>query len=87
MQDQTKQIPGDSDRRVQRAVVAQTLRDDHEERWSRAELEAELARDAPTTIDDALHHLEIEGVIEIAGETVRASRATKHLDALEMIAL
>jgi len=87
MQGQTKQIPGSGDRRVQRAIVAQTLRDDHDARWSRAELETALGRDAPTTIDDALHRLATEGVIEIAGETVRASRATKHLDALEMIAL
>jgi len=87
MQDQTKQIPSDSDRRVQRAIVAQTLREDHDKRWSRAALEAELGHDAPITIDDALHRLESEGVIEIAGETVQASRAARHLDALEMIAL
>jgi hypothetical protein len=87
MQDQTKQIPSDSDRRVQRAIVAQTLRDDHDRHWSRAELETELGHDTPTTIDDALHRLESEGVVEIAGETVRASRAARHLDLLEMIAL
>ncbi len=87
MQDQTKQIPSDSDRRVQRAIVAQILREDHDKRWSRAALETELSHDAPITIDDALHRLESEGVIEIAGEIVQASRAARHLDALEMIAL
>lgn len=88
MQDQTKQIPSDSDRRVQRAVVAQTLRDNHDRHWSRAELETELAgRGTPIAIDDALNRLESEGVVEIAGETVRASRAARHLDLLEMIAL
>ncbi len=70
MQDQTKQIPSDGERRVQRAIVSQTLREDHERGWSRAELEAQLGHDAPITIDDALHRLEREGVIEIAGETV-----------------
>ncbi len=88
MQAQTKQIPSGSDRQVQRAIVAHTLRDDHDERWSRAELETELAgRGAPIAIDDALHRLESEGIVEIAGETVRASRAARHLDLLEMIAL
>lgn len=87
MQDQTKQIHSDYDRRVQRAIVSQTLSDDHDERWSRAELETELNHSDPTVIDDALNCLESEGVIEIAGETVQASRAAKHLDVLELIAL
>lgn len=87
MRDQTKQIPSGDDRRVQRAIVSQTLREDHERRWWRAELEAKLGHDASIAIDDALHRLESEGVIEIAGETIKASRAVRHLDALEMIAL
>jgi hypothetical protein len=87
MQDQTKQIPSGNDRRVQRAIVSQTLGDDHDKRWSRAELEAELNHNDPTAIDDALNYLQSEGVIEIEGETVQASRAARHLDALEMIAL
>ena len=86
MQDQTKQIRSDSDRLVERAIILQALRDDHE-RWSRAELEAELDYADPTSIDDALTHLRYMGVIEIADGTIRASRAAKCLDELGMIAV
>lgn len=87
MQDQTKQIPSDSDRRVERAIVLQALRDDHDQGWSRAELEAGLDQADPIAISDALTVLNDEGVIELAGETVRASRAAMHLDKLGMIAI
>jgi hypothetical protein len=87
MQDQTKQTSSDHGRRVERAIVSQTLRDDHDKRWSRAELEAELGRADAIEIDDALARLAREGVIAIAGETVQASRAAVHLDALAMIAV
>jgi hypothetical protein len=87
MQDQTKQILNDRDRRVERAIVLQTLRDDHDEGWSRAELETELAHTDPLAIGDAITRLEGEGVIELAGETVRASRAAMHLNELGLIAV
>ncbi len=87
MQDQTKQIPNDRDRRVERAIVLQTLRDDHDEGWSRAELEAELDHADPITIENALSVLKDEGVIELTGETVRASSASMHLDELGMISV
>ena len=87
MQDQTKQIPSEDERRVQRAIVVQALRDDHDRRWPRAELESELGETDALAVADALAHLEGEGVIEIDGETVQASNAVLHLDRLEMIAL
>jgi SOS-response transcriptional repressor LexA len=87
MQDQTKQIRSDRDRVVQRALVAQTLREDHGPRWTRGELEAELGDADPPTIADALTRLQREGVVELDGEAVRASRATRHLDELALIAL
>jgi hypothetical protein len=87
MQDQTKQIHSDSDRTVQRAIVLQALRDDHDSSWSRAELEAELDQADPITISDALTVLKDEGVIDLAGEMVRASRAAMHLDGLGMISV
>ncbi len=86
MQDQTKQIPSNHDPRVQRAIVLQTLRDDHDVSWSRAELEAELDHD-PIAIGDALTLLKEKGVIDLADQTVRASCAAIHLDELEMIAV
>jgi SOS-response transcriptional repressor LexA len=87
MQDQTKQIPSDDDRRLERAIVSQTLRDDHDRRWSRAELGAELGHADPMAIDNALTRLQGEGVVELTDETVRASRAAQRLDELGMIAV
>jgi hypothetical protein len=87
MQDQTKQIPDDTGRQVERAIVLHTLREDHDERWSRAELEAELDHVDSIAIGDALIRLEGEGVIELADETIRASGAARRLDELGMIAV
>jgi hypothetical protein len=87
MHDQTNQISGDRERLVQRAIVAHTLRDDHSARWARSELEAELKDVDRLAIADALTRLQTEGVVELDGEIVLASSATRHLDALELIAL
>ena len=54
MQDQNKQVRSSDDRRVEKAIVLQLLRDDHDERWSRAELEVELVPTGPLAISDAL---------------------------------
>jgi DNA-binding HxlR family transcriptional regulator len=86
MQDQTQQIRSD-EHKVERAIVLQILRDDHDENWSRAELEIALGDTEQLTISDALARLEEEGVIELSGEIVLATRATRHLDALELLAI
>ncbi len=72
---------------AQRAIILQVLRDDHTETWSRAELESEIYGIEPLAISDALATLEAEGVVNVTGEQVRASRATWHLDTLGMIAI
>jgi hypothetical protein len=87
MQDQTKQISSDRDRLLERAIVLQTIRDDHDDGWARIELAAELGDADPIAVRVALTRLEDEGVIEFAGETVRASRATMRLNELDMIAI
>jgi hypothetical protein len=87
MQDQSKQVPGSDDRLVEKAIVLQLLRDDHDERWSRAELEVEMFPIGPMAISDALARLEAEGVLHLFGEAVSASRATKRLDDLELISI
>lgn len=87
MQDQTKHISGGCDPQVERAVVLQILRDDHDDGWPRAELATELGYADPTAIGDALAHLEHEGVVELVGETIRASRAAMHLNDLGIIAV
>lgn len=87
MQDQTKQIAGDRDRLLERAIVLHALGEDRNDDWARVELATELGGADPVAIRESLTRLEGEGVIELAGETVRASRATVRLDDLEMIAI
>ncbi len=86
MKDQTQQIRS-GEHKVERAIVLQILRNDHDENWSRAELEIALGDTEQLTISDALARLEEEGVIELSGEIVLATRATRHLDALELLAI
>lgn len=87
MQDQTKRIPGEHEHRLERALVSQALRRDHSEGWLFTELAVELGDTDSLTIRGVLAHLEEAGVVEIVGESVRASRAAKRLDDLDMIAL
>ena len=87
MQDQTKQISSDRDRPLERAVVLQTLRDGRTDGWRRAELAAELGDADPIAVRNAVTRLEEEGVVEFAGEMVRASRAAMCLSDLDMIAI
>jgi hypothetical protein len=70
---------------VERAVVLQTLRDDREERWSRAALAREIADRESALLDEALVRLERDGVLRRAGDRVWASRAARRLDELELI--
>jgi hypothetical protein len=87
MHRQTKQIPGDRERQLQRAIVVQTLSENRDEGWSRARLEIEIGEADALRVADALAHLESEGVLELDGETVRASDATLWLEELELIAI
>lgn len=87
MQDQTKQISGDRERRLERALVSQILRDDRTDDWLLAALARELGEADPRAIGDALARLEQTGVVEIIGDNVRASRAAMRLDELELLAL
>jgi hypothetical protein len=72
---------------AERAIVLQVLRDDHDERWSRGELERELYDVQPLAIGEALGRLREEGVVHLSGELVWASRCARHLDALGMISI
>ncbi len=47
---------------VERAIVLQVLRDDHPERWTRAELEAEVSDFDPLTGNEALAMTDLGGV-------------------------
>jgi DNA-binding GntR family transcriptional regulator len=87
MQDQTKQISSARDCLLERAIVSQTLREDHIDGWRRTELAAELGDADPIAIRNALTRLEEDGVVEFAGETVGASRAARRLNDLDMVAV
>ncbi len=72
---------------VERAVVLQILRDDHEERWPRAELAQEISDFEPAVLDEALGRLESDGVLHRQDDTTWAARAVRRLDELELISI
>jgi hypothetical protein len=72
---------------VRRAVVLQILGEDREKRCSAAGLARELYDLDRDALDSALGMLEHAGVLERVGEMVYASRATRQLDELDLIAL
>lgn len=72
-------------RTAERAIALQLLRDDHGERWSRAELETELGDVEPLALSDAIADLERHGVVVVQGEHVVASPGVRHLDELGLV--
>ncbi len=72
---------------VERAIVLQILRDDHEERWTRAELAQEIPDFEPAVLDEALVCMERDGVLHREGDSVWATRAARRLDELELISI
>ena len=74
-------------RSIERAIVLQLLRDDHDERWSRTELETELNDVEPLVLSDTIADLERHGVAVVQGEHVVASRCARHLDELGLVSV
>lgn len=72
---------------VERAIVLQILRDDHEERWSREELASAIPDFEPTVLDRALARLHREGILQLAEGCAFATRAPRRLDELELISI
>jgi DNA-binding HxlR family transcriptional regulator len=66
-------------------IVLQVLRDDHERRWPRAELEDKLADIEQDVLDDAVASLAATGVVNTEEDVVCASDAVRRLDELELI--
>jgi hypothetical protein len=87
MPEQAKQFVLDDAARVERAVALQVLRDDHAERWSRAELERELSDVPLLAIDRAVVSLAENEVVHMCGKTLSASRGCRYLDALGLISV
>ncbi|HEY3759089.1 MAG TPA: hypothetical protein VGL37_04970 [Solirubrobacteraceae bacterium] len=86
MPHQRKGSPAADARIAERAIVHQLLREDHCERWTRYELERQLADIDRTTVDHALHRLQRKGVLQLAGGArLQASDCARHLYALNVI--
>ena len=75
---------------LERAIVLQLLRDDHERMWSHAQLAIELESDQAEvgrqTVREALRRLEREGVLGMTEHQAWASNAARRLDELGLIA-
>lgn len=70
---------------LERAIILQLLRDDHELMWSREQLMTELEPDRSEVVEEALGRLEQEGVLGLSDEAAWASRAARRLDELGLI--
>jgi hypothetical protein len=68
-------------------IVLQVLRDDHEQPWTRAELEHALHDVDPAAITVALERLNEQGVIRIESDQIEASPCARHLNALAFICI
>lgn len=73
--------------RAERAIALHVLQDDHDEQWSRAELEAALSDVEAHTVAEALDVLREEMVVQVAGDLVSASRCARHLDELGLVSI
>jgi len=76
---------------LERAIVLQLLRDDHERMWSREQLIGELESGRPklgaAADEQTLRRLEQEGVLGLSDAAVWASSAARRLDALGLIGI
>ena len=70
---------------AERAIILQLLRDDHDERWTPAELVSEITDLGPKAIRAGLAQLVAEGVVVTLDGHVLASRCSRRLDDLELI--
>ncbi len=80
-------VPYDDPYTAERAIVLQVLRDDHDERWSRADLEVELHDVEAQAVTDALESLRQAGVLHLSGDLVWASRCARRLSDLGMVSI
>lgn len=71
---------------LRRAIVLLLL-DDRAQLRSSAELRAALPGNEPDELDVALAELELAGIVELEGEDVRVSEATRVLDSLNLIGI
>lgn len=72
---------------AQRTILLQLLRDDHDERWSRAELKAEISDIEPAALSDGLEQLARHGLVVSLDDEVLASRSARHIDELGLVGI
>jgi hypothetical protein len=72
---------------AERAIVLQLLQDDHDERWSRIELQAALYDVERHEVTAALEALRQEGTLHLSSDLVWASRCARRLDELGMVSI
>lgn len=71
----------------ERAIILQLLRDDHDERWTLAELVSEIPDLGRRAVRDGLARLVAEGVAVTLDGHVLASRCARRFDDLDLIGL
>jgi hypothetical protein len=75
-------------RKVERAIVLQLLRDDHDKQWSRSDLQTRLKDIEPAALAHALERLEQQGVVLMrSADAISASPCARHIDALGLIGI
>ncbi|HEY2140614.1 MAG TPA: hypothetical protein VGG98_00975 [Solirubrobacteraceae bacterium] len=84
MHTESRESRAEDGSRLERTIVLQLLREDHDRRWSRAELGAVVEADA-RAMEAALGRLTEEGVLCLAEDVVWASHAARRLDGLGLI--
>jgi hypothetical protein len=74
---------------LERAIILQLLRDDHDRMWSREQLLSELDRSETgrEVVEETLRGMEQEGVLGSSEEAVWASSAVRRLDELGLIGI
>lgn len=72
---------------AQRAIVLHLLDPEHPRPWARSELQAALDDIEPSVLAAALTQLSAVGVLRREHEHVRATLATRRLEALGMISI
>jgi hypothetical protein len=87
MQDQSKDSWARDPAIVERSIVLELLRDDHDEWWTHTALEVEIYDIEPAAIAAALLRLQQGGVAELQGERARATPSLRYLDGLGMVCI